>query len=897
MAEDHTKSSSSTDARLLKKLSDRMNGNLESFYRNLGERVAEQPKLTIFLILLLTGLLGVGWLRLDVEEREDRLFTSQDSEAQDDRDFVDDNFGASVRFVTMFYTGDSSVNFLDSRAAILDMFDFYEDVELNDVVDNGDLRDLCIISESGECAKESVLAFWQYNRTTFLEDDDWVVTMSQVDQEDPFALSGQLEVDNVMGTFERDETGNLTSVRAFRFEWTIEENLVTDGREESDPEAEDFEEDFHDYTKDFDESVDNAAMTSLTTWRYDQVISETFANDGQLTAIAYVILTIYACIVMSSRSKLYSRSVLGLAAVFTVGCSVVSGFGLCFAIGIPFSLVVNSVIFVMLGLGVDDAFVILDALTDIGDTETVIKTKLGRTLARAGASITLTSVTDCAAFLVGSSTIIPALQAFSFFAAVTILFDFFYQVTLFVAFVKFEEDRIARRQADCTCLCAPFCMDKTVVETDAACCTSAPMTQALARDTLMRRCVSKYLPDVILSTPGKVCVLLSAVAILVSGGVGIDALELDFNIDWFVPENTDIGRALQIRDDSFAGRQVPVSFYTGSVDYFALQDRLPAFCDAIRNDREIDDLSVTCWYDEFQEDTGNGGTNAATEEEFYQGILDYVNSEQGSRFEDFIRFSDDNSTILATRIPAELVDTDSGDEDIEQMDSVRDTADDFPELEARAYATSFLFLEGLAIVYEETIRNVLLALAVVFLVSLVFLADISAAVIVLLNISAVDVALLGYIHWLGMHMNTVIAINVLLAIGLTVDYSAHIAHAYMHSAGTRPERAKKALGHIGVSVVNGGITTFVATLPLAFAQSYVFQVFFRCFVLIVLFGLYFGVVVLPVVLSLVGPSVSYAVPEKEDETLALSSVEAGGEHQPLRTTTKVVSPDGTVDGA
>lgn len=168
--------------------------------------------------------------------------------------------------------------------------------------------------------------------------------------------------------------------------------------------------------------------------------------------------------------------------------------------------------------------------------------------------------------------------------------------------------------------------------------------------------------------------------------------------------------------------------------------------------------------------------------------------------------------------------------------------------------------------YEETIRNVLLALVVVFIAALIFLADLSAALIVLINIAVVDVCLLGFIHWFGMHINMVIAINVLLAIGLTVDYSAHIAHAYMHTSGTRDERARKALEHIGVSVFNGGVTTFIATLALAFARTYVFQVFFRCFVLIVIFGQFFGVIVLPVVLSLVGPTVSYYKEETDRDS-------------------------------
>uniref|UniRef100_A0A6U4II24 SSD domain-containing protein n=2 Tax=Phaeomonas parva TaxID=124430 RepID=A0A6U4II24_9STRA len=702
---------------------------------------------------------------------------------------------------------------------------------------------------------ESVLGYWQYDRDTFEADADWVGTLSAIDIADGFVFSGTLEVDDVMGTYARDGTGRLTSLRALRMTWMIEENLVKDGLSESDPVAEDFEEDFYDYTNDFDPTADGD-MHSETDWRFNAVISEAFDFDALLSAVSYTLLTIYACVVMSTNNWVHSRSVLGLVAVGTVGCSIVSGFGFCLAIGVPFSLVVNSVVFVMLGLGVDDAFVIMDALGAITDPDMAVRTKLGRALARAGASITLTSLTDFAAFLVGSSTIIPALRAFCIFASVTILFDFMYQVTLFIAFLKLDEDRIIAKGSDCCCCCAPCCHG-CVADPEVACCSKEKNFKAGdERNSLVRRAVTVWLPDFILTTHGKVIVLLAATALLCTGAVGITKLELDFQYEWFVPEGTDVDEVLDIQEDYFAGRPTPVSFYTGDVDYFTYRDSLTDFCTAIEENSDVDAASVRCWYQSFEEETGNAGSNAATEAAFYSAIETYVNG-QGARFDDQLVWNDDNTKLVATEIPASLTDTDSTEQDLDAMDSVRNTADEFPELDAIAFSFPFVFFEGLAIVYEETIRNVLLALVVVFIVALIFLADLSAALIVLINIAVVDVCLLGFIHWFGMHINMVIAINVLLAIGLTVDYSAHIAHAYMHTSGTRDERARKALEHIGVSVFNGGATTFIATLALAFARTYVFQVFFRCFVLIVLFGQFFGVIVLPVVLSLVGPTVSY----------------------------------------
>ena len=63
--------------------------------------------------------------------------------------------------------------------------------------------------------------------------------------------------------------------------------------------------------------------------------------------------------------------------------------------------------------------------------------------------------------------------------------------------------------------------------------------------------------------------------------------------------------------------------------------------------------------------------------------------------------------------------------------------------------------------------------------------------------------------------------------GLCVDYSAHIAHAFMSTKGTRNERVKHALADIGPAVFNGGFSTFLAFVLLAGSRSHVFATFFK----------------------------------------------------------------------
>ena len=62
---------------------------------------------------------------------------------------------------------------------------------------------------------------------------------------------------------------------------------------------------------------------------------------------------------------------------------------------------------------------------------------------------------------------------------------------------------------------------------------------------------------------------------------------------------------------------------------------------------------------------------------------------------------------------------------------------------------------------------------------------------------------------------------------------------------------------------NGGFSTFLAFILLANSKSHVFSTFFKVFFLVIVFGLFNGLLLLPVMLSLVGPA-AYSQP-KEDE--------------------------------
>jgi len=59
---------------------------------------------------------------------------------------------------------------------------------------------------------------------------------------------------------------------------------------------------------------------------------------------------------------------------------------------------------------------------------------------------------------------------------------------------------------------------------------------------------------------------------------------------------------------------------------------------------------------------------------------------------------------------------------------------------------------------------------------------------------------------------------------------------------------------MGSSVFHGGFSTFLAISVLGFSKSYVFEVFFKLWVGIIIFGMSNGFFLLPVIFSYIGPT-------------------------------------------
>lgn len=135
-----------------------------------------------------------------------------------------------------------------------------------------------------------------------------------------------------------------------------------------------------------------------------------------------------------------SNFALGIGATVTVVRSMLTGYSFCSLCGSPMTNITQVLPFVLLGIGLDDSFILVGAFYQIDDAVPFRK-RLKETARIACASITVTTLTDCLAFAFAAISQIPGIRWFGFYAVVCVFIDFVYQITFFVALMALDNRR------------------------------------------------------------------------------------------------------------------------------------------------------------------------------------------------------------------------------------------------------------------------------------------------------------------------------------------------------------------------------------------------------------------------------------------------------------------------
>jgi Niemann-Pick C1 protein len=848
----------------------------------MSDTAVRHPKATIIIgVVSAFVLAAIGvFTNFYIEVDGDILWTPTPSRVLSHGEYLRDEtvFPSPPRFSLLQVHANGQNVLGDPEAGIRRVFQVLETVSNIDGYD-----DLCkeatvsMLDEQGEktCSISSITGFFNYSIDSFEEEVQNGSDLLDLVSQSTYPDRTPVQETGILGNAKRiDNNNKIVSAETF---------VLSIAFPEIDS-ALDFEDETLDKIIALQEQwvnePGNIYRVEIFTQRsFDDEFERAIVNDIPLVPLIFVVMSMFTGLVFFRKSWVHSRVILGVGAVCTVFLSIIFGFGIMFIIGVPFTSMTQLVPFIMFGIGMDDAFIIWGAYERM-DRSIPVHDRIHDTMEEVGVSIFMTTLTSVVAFSLGSLSVVPAVYWLCAYAAPTIFIDFVYQITFFVALIVLDERRVEERRRDCfTCMAAPGKADDEEDE--------AP------EGTIVDRFMSWY-SNMLMKPVVKLAMLAMFFAMF--GALGHSALLLkqefyftdvlpsdsyvaDFwdaftdytggsGVDPFIVfRNVDQGDvSVQMQMEEYVNQIVNMDEVGGQPDFFWVRD----FQTFVKSNLPMAELAAT-----FPQDSKAHATYLNSTTTVAQAMTNLSFESQLDAFltvpaydqlysNDIVRNSNGNVTASRTKIRMSEVDQRSVEEQVDALEKQRVISEALPiNANVDPDDWNFFTFHNLYYIWQfytespsELVLTTILGVSAVSVISLIFIPHWSSIFFVAPIISILYVDLLGFLQLCGVAINAVSYIALVMSIGLMVDFLLHILLRFFESKETtREAKVKDVLQTMGVSILIGGISTFLGVLPLAFSTSTIFSTIFYCFLGLVVLGITHGLIFLPVILSLCGPEV------------------------------------------
>ena len=502
------------------------------------------------------------------------------------------------------------------------------------------------------CLEWSILELWaydgRYDERTDLEIDN--LNLEQVlDKINNYNLSGvflqKKNFTEYLADVSYDQDGNIVGAKATLVQWFGKMNgteallnPVADRDEPIDRRTLQIEGDLLEVLLNQTGYPDGLRSFPNAQRSFGDIAFSTIYDDVTFSAASFAILMVYILAAIGKFSVVESRSNLATAGLISVAMGIIVAYGFCSGIGLVFGPMHNVLPFLLLGIGIDDMFVIVQSWDNLfpggsrgEEGQLQFGEKFGKTLAHAGVAITITSVTDVVAFAVGGSTILPALRSFCFFAAVGIFAVFVFQSTFFVAVMSIDRRRV---ESNRNVLLPCYKHKKTP---KAVCNKSSNFSEEIFK--LYGRFLTKL--------PVKVFVVLLTAATTAVGIWGFIQLEQKFVPSWFLPPESYLAQWINFNEKYFPSKGARVTVWCHDLDYVQDLEQLHKMSEKLSAQDDIID-DVDAWFDKFLDyaslqssavDPWSGNfSDFQTGKYFNHKLTQFLFSPAGARYRDKFRF-------------------------------------------------------------------------------------------------------------------------------------------------------------------------------------------------------------------------------------------------------------------
>ena len=912
-----------------------LNTYIDRFFSNLARTCARFPGITISASFLVVVLLSLGWMRFAIETDPVKLWVAPDSDAAQEKHFFDTNFGPFFRAEQAFLVNDtlpSGPGPVLSYETLRWWFDVEARVAGLKTEENGiTLHDVCYRPTGESCVIQSVTQYFD-GEFDNLEKEGWAEQIQDcvdtpVNCLPPFGQP--LAIQRLLGGYNYS-SDPITEAKALVVTWVVKNHNPSEA--EALKKAEEWEASAEVLLLQvMDEARDRGLRLSFNTEiSLEQELNKNTNTDAKIVVISYIVMFIYASLALGSttvtasmvfrnpkQALVQSKFSLGVVGILIVLMSVAASVGLFSAMGVKATLIIAEVIpFLVLAVGVDNIFLIVHEFerVNISHADEPVPERVARALGRMGPSILLSGLTETVAFALGAAVGMPAVRNFAAYAAGAVFINALLQVTMFVAVLAVNQERVESGRMDCVpCvrLDKKGGMDSNGMPSGFG---SAPFSGVEEEGWLSRFVRKRYAPA-LLGNKMRVAVMTLFLGFFAVGIALLPEVQLGLDQRIAIPTGSYL---IDYFNDLYAyfGAGPPVYFVTKGVNAtsrHAQQELCGRFstCEAfslaniLEQERKRPEQSfiadaTASWIDDYfhwlnpelEECCDDGKTTCFADrdpswnislagmpegEEFVHYMLRWLDSPTTqdcplagqATYGDAVVVDKNALTIPASHFRTAHTPLRSQEDFIAAYAAARRIATEISEknegISVFPYSKFYIFFDQYASIVRLASTLVGTALAFILVIATTLLGSLTTGIVVTVTVAMIVVDIAGTMALAGVSLNAVSLVNIVICVGIGVEFCAHIARAFTIPSSSILERAPSslrgkearawaALVNVGGSVFSGiTITKLLGVFVLAFTQSKIFEVYyFRVWLALVVWAALHALVFLPVALSMFG---------------------------------------------
>ena len=566
-----------------------------------------------------------------------------------------------------------------------------------------------------------------------------------------------------------------------------------------------------------------------------------------------------------------------MSGVVIVLISVGVSLGFWSALGFSATLIIVEVVpFLTLAVGVDNIFILVHSFEETYHSNLDVTARLSMVMGEVGPSVLLCSFSETVAFAIGSMSSMPAVKTFALFAAGAVFVDFLLQITVFASLLALD----ARRSENRRCDCMP-CVEFDIEEQPHSPSRIAVITKKMAD------VITRPIPAIFILFFSVLMLAFGLVGML-NISIGLNQ-QLAFPTnsyinDYFnaINEYLEVGAPVYfvVQGNNFTNISDQNLVCGGQPGCSQNSIVSQAYLASVNPNVSRIALPVSSWIDDYIDwiqpnadccriftETVTVGNTTYYPGDFCTSMLGTTFRNQycaescpnvpscgrpsGDVFSEYLPFfledvpnincakaghaaygsavldNNQNYTLISSFMTyhTKLVSSDDFVDALKQARALTDKVSADTGIQVFPYSIFYVYYEQYLTIIGDSLLGVGVSVGAILVITSLLLGSFWAGTIITLIIIMILVDMLGVMYLWNIDLNAISLVNLIMAVGISVEFVAHITRAFCLAPGSHQQRAHHALAKMGSNVVSGIMCTkFAGIVVLAFSVSQIFEV-------------------------------------------------------------------------